>query len=89
MRVMTHNDNAIRMIDAFKHYNQFMTEIIEDSDTFKTIRGVEGKMYCGTFTAKVYVGTRPIGTYKFDCRHWADVLTLSDRAMKPRITKVK
>ena len=89
MRIMRHNDNAIRMIDAFKKYNTELTDIIEEENVFRTIRGVEDKVFCGTFTAKVYIGTKPIGIYKFDCRHWADILKLTDQQMKPRITQVK
>ena len=89
MKVMRHNDDAIRMIDTFKRYNTELTEIVSDDNTFKTIKGVEGKVFCGTFIAKVYLGTRPLGTYKFDCRHWANILTLTDRQMKPRLTALK
>ena len=89
MKVMNHNDNAIRMIDTFKRYNTELTEIIEDDNTFRTINGVEGKVFCGTFTAKVFIGTKPIGVYKFDCRHWRDILKLSDHEMKPRLTLVR
>ncbi len=89
MKVMRHNDDAIRMVDTFKRYNTELTEIVSDDNTFKTIKGVEGKVFCGTFIAKVYIGTRIIGTYKFDCRHWADILSLSPRQMKPRLTALK
>lgn len=89
MRIMTHNDNAIRMIDTFKHYNTELTEILEDDNCFRTIKGVDGKVFCGTFTAKVFVGVKPIGIYKFDCRHWANILRLSDRELKPKLTQIK
>ena len=90
MKIMKHNDDAIRMIDTFKRYNTEMTEIIEDDNTFRTIKGVEGgRVFCGTFTAKVFVGTKPIGVYKFDCRHWANILRLSSNEMKPKLTLVR
>ncbi|MBQ2440681.1 MAG: hypothetical protein II502_00635 [Paludibacteraceae bacterium] len=89
MKVMKHNDDAIRMIDTFKKYNIEMTEILEDDNTFRTIKGADGKIFCGTFIAKVYVGTKPIGTYKFDCRHWVNILTLTGNQMKPKLSVVR
>ena len=89
MKILKHNDDAIRMIDTFKRYNTELTEIIEDDNTFRTIKGVDGKVFCGTFTAKVFIGTKPIGVYKFDCRHWRDILRLSNNEMKPRLTLVR
>jgi hypothetical protein len=46
-------------------------------------------VFCGTFIAKVFIGTRPIGIYKFDCRHWSNILRLSDRELKPKLTLIK
>ncbi len=89
MKILKHNDDAIRMIDTFKRYNTELTEIMEDDNTFRNIKGVEGKVFCGTFTAKVFVGTKPIGIYKFDCRHWANILRLSNSEMKPKLTRIK
>ena len=89
MRILTHNDNAIRMIDTFKRYNTELTEILEDDNCFRNIKGVDGKVFCGTFTAKVFVGVKPIGIYKFDCRHWMNILRLSERELKPKLTQIK
>lgn len=89
MRVMKHNDNAIRMIDTFKKYNQFLSEVVEDSDDYRVIRGVEGAVYCGVFVVRLYIGTRLLGTYEFDCRHWANILNLSPMQMKPRLRKIR
>ena len=88
MRVLEHNDNAIRMVDAFKQYNREMTEIIVDDNTFRTVKGVDSKVFCGTFVTRVYVGTKPMGVYKFDCRHWVNLVKLSAHELKPRISKV-
>jgi len=88
MKVLEHNDNAIRMIDTFKHYNREMTEIIEDDNTFRTVKGVEGKVFCGRFKARIYIGTKPMGVYEFDCRHWLNLVKLSEHELKPRISRV-
>lgn len=89
MRILKHNDNAIRMIDTFKKYNTELTEIIEDDNIFIGVRGFDERVFCGTFIAKVFIGTRPIGIYKFDCRHWSNILRLSDRELKPKLTLIK
>lgn len=88
MKVLEHNDNAIRMVDTFKHYNREMTEIIEDNNVFHTVKGVDGKVFCGTFKARIYIGTKPMGVYEFDCRHWINIVKLSVHELKPRISKM-
>ena len=67
MRVMDHNDNAIRSFKAFKHYNNVMTDIVSETSVWRKPIGFDDKIFCGTFIAKVYVGNEKIGTYKFDC----------------------
>lgn len=89
MKVEPHNDNIIRMVDTFKRYNPDLTEILEDNNLFNTIKGVEGKVYCGTFTARIYMRERCVGTYQFDCSHWANIQTQTDNQMKPRLRVVK
>lgn len=88
MRVLSHNHDAIVMIDTFKHYNREMTEIIEDDNTFRTVKGVEGKVFCGRFKARIYIGTKPMGVYEFDCRHWLNLVKLSAHELKPSISRV-
>ena len=87
MRILTHNDNAIRMT-SLKAYNRVMSEVVSDTDEFTVIKGVEGNVYCGKFIAVIYIGTKRLGRYEFDCRHWKNILTLTDRQMTPKIKKV-
>lgn len=87
MRIMKHNDQIIRSVKAFKHYNDGMSEIV--SEDYKEIKGhgLEKPLFCGEFTAKIYVDYQIKGTYKFDCRHFRNFTEL-DRLV-PKLTKIK
>ena len=87
MRVSKQNDEVIRSVSTFKKYNDELTEVVEEYPAEISGHGLERPLYCGIFIAKVYVGQRIIGTYKFDCRHFRNFRNL-DRLM-PKLTKIK
>lgn len=84
MKVMTYNDDCIRSF--FKKYNNEMTEILTEKTFFRKPKGFTEKIFCGTFTAKVYVGMKVMGTYKFDCTDF-DAAVVPDNA-RIRLTKI-
>ena len=86
MRVMKHNDDIIRSVSTFKKYNNVLTDIIEESSVWRKPVGFDEKIFCGTFTAKVYIGHQIFGTYKFDCTDF-NAKVISDDA-RVRLTKV-
>ena len=86
MKVMKHNDDVIRSISTFKKYNDVLTEIINDNMRFRKPKGFVEKIFCGTFTAKVYIGQQIIGTYRFDCTDF-DREIIPDNA-RYRVSKV-
>ena len=86
MRVMKHNDDIIRSVSTFKKYNNVLTDIVNEDSVWRKPVGCDEKIFCGTFTAKVYIGQQIIGTYKFDCTDFnAKVIPDSARV---RLTKV-
>ena len=87
MRVMSHNDEVIRQVSTFKRYNNVLTEIV--SEDYREIKDkcLEKPLFCGTFIAKVFIGQKIIGTYKFDCTHYRNFAKL-DR-LTPRLTKLR
>ena len=87
MRVMKHNDEIIKSVATFKHYNNVLSEIV--SEDYKEIKGhgLEKPLFCGEFTAKIYIGQQIVGTYKFDCKHFRNFMQL-DR-LRPKLTKIK
>lgn len=87
MRVMKHNDEIIKSVATFKHYNNVLSEIV--SEDYKEIKGhgLEKPLFCGEFTAKIYIGQRIVGTYNFDCKHFRNFTQL-DR-LTPKLTKIK
>lgn len=87
MRIMKHNDEIIKSVQSFKHYNNVLSEIV--SEDYKEIKGhgLEKPLFCGEFTAKIYIGQRIVGTYKFDCKHFRNFMQL-DR-LAPKLTKIK
>lgn len=87
MRIMRHNDEVIRTVSTFKNYNEVMSEVVSEDYRTVKIRGMEEPIFCGTFVAKIYIGQRIIGTYKFDCEHYRNIMTL-DR-LQPKLTKIK
>ncbi|MBQ2440807.1 MAG: hypothetical protein II502_01275 [Paludibacteraceae bacterium] len=86
MRVMKHNDIVIRSINAFKKYNDVLTDIIEETSVWRKPVGCVEQIFCGTFVAKVYVGQQIKGTYKFDCTDF-NAKRIPDNA-RVRLTKV-
>ena len=86
MKVMKHNDEVIRSISTFKHYNNELTEILTEKTFFRKPKGFVEKIFCGTFTAKVYIGQKIIGTYRFDCTDF-DRDIIPDNA-RYRVSKV-
>lgn len=86
MRVMKHNDDAIRSVGAFRKYNNEMTEIVSEDAAWKKPKGFDEKIFCGTFVAKVYVGNAIKGTYRFDCTDFGRNV-ISDDA-RVRLSKV-
>lgn len=87
MRIMKHNDEIIRSVSTFKKYNNVLSEIV--SEDYHEIKGhgLEKPLFCGEFTAKIYVGQQIAGTYKFDCKHFRNFMSL-DR-LTPKLTKIK
>ena len=83
---MKHNDEVIRSVTAFRKYNNVMSEIISEDAAWKKPKGFEERIFCGTFTAKVYVGNVIKGTYKFDCSDFGHTI-ISDNA-RVRLSKV-
>ena len=86
MRVMKHNDDVIRSVKAFKGYNNEMTEIVNENAAWKRPKGFDEKVFCGTFTAKTYVGNVIKGTYKFDCSDFGHSVVSDDARV--RLSKI-
>lgn len=87
MNVMKHNDEIIRSVKAFKHYNEFLSEVV--SEQFNEVRSkhLTEPLYCGKFTAKIYIGQHIFGVYEFDCTHWRNFMELD--VLVPKIKKIK
>ena len=86
MKVMKHNDEVIRSFSTFKKYNNELTEILAEKTFFRKPKGFTEKIFCGTFTAKVYIGQQIFGTYRFDCTDF-DRNNIPDNAQY-RVSKV-
>ena len=84
MKIMAHNDNYIR--GFFKHYNTEMTEVVSENAVWRKPKGFDERIFCGTFVAKVYVGMKVMGTYKFDCTDF-NAPVVPDNA-RVRLTKI-
>lgn len=86
MKVMAHNDEVIRTVRTFKKYNQRCSEIISEDYQEINDRRLEKPLFCGVFTAKIYIGNQIMGKYRFDCRHYRDWENLD--VLTPRLTKI-
>lgn len=84
MKVCKYNDDFIRTF--FKRYNNEMTDVVSETTKWNKPKGFVEKIFCGVFVAKVYVGQRIMGTYRFDCSEFAERI-ISDNA-RVRLTKV-
>ena len=84
MKVMAHNDDYIRSF--FKKYNNEMTEIVSENSVWRKPKGFTERIFCGEFIAKVYVGMKIMGTYKFDCSDFNAMNVPNDARV--RLTKI-
>lgn len=87
MRITKEQDGIIRSVKTFKKYNDVLSDIVSEEPNYVNGRGLEKPLFCGVFTAKIYIGQQIIGTYKFDCSHFRNWRELN--TFVPRLTKVK
>lgn len=87
MKITEHHDEIIRRVKAFRNYDRICSEIVSENDAVCNDRRLLKPIYCGVFTAKVYVNNRILGTYTFDCRHFRDFMSYD--VLLPRLTREK
>ena len=87
MKILSHNDSIIRSVQSFKKYNHVLSEVVDE--TFCEVKSpyLEQPLFCGIFTAKIYIGQKIIGTYQFDCRHFKRFMEC-DKFI-PKVTRIK
>lgn len=61
-------DDIIR--GSFKNYNKSMSTIVEENFKMSKPSNCNGEVFCGWFTARIYVGNQLLGRYKFDCTEY-------------------
>lgn len=87
MKIMGHNDSVIRSVSAFKKYNNVLSEVVDETYCEVKSHLLEKPIFCGVFTAKIYIGQKIIGTYQFDCRHFKRFMECEN--FVPKVTRVK
>lgn len=66
--ICNYEDEIIR--GQFKNYNKSMSSIIDEHKKFSSPSNCDGSVFCGWFVARIYVGDRFVGKYKFDCTEY-------------------
>lgn len=66
--ICNYEDEIIR--GQFKNYDKGMSSILDEYKKFSHPTNCDGEVFCGWFVARIYIGNRIVGIYKFDCTEY-------------------
>ena len=79
-------DDIIR--GTFKKYDRGMSSIIDEQFKMRKPANCDCEVFCGWFTARIYVGNHMVGRYKFDCTSFDVPYFTADGNEQTRVTKI-
>lgn len=79
-------DEIIR--GTFKKYDRGMSSIVSEQFKMRKPLNCDTEVFCGWFIARVYVGNRLVGRYKFDCTSFDVPYFTEDGNEQTRVTKI-
>lgn len=79
-------DDIIR--GTFPKYDRGMSSIITEQFKMRKPMNCNQEIFCGWFTARIYVGNRLEGRYKFDCTSFDVPYFTEDGNEQTKVTKI-
>ena len=79
-------DDIIR--GTFPKYDKGMSSIIEENYKTRKPLNCDCEVFCGWFTARIYVGNHMVGRYKFDCTSFDVPYFTADGNEQTKVAKI-